>query len=60
MTQKKTKVIAAQGPFGYICLCASNQPVNTIKAGLANSDGYEAKGAQRWIRVGSFGLQPSE
>ncbi|MEO1303678.1 MAG: FtsW/RodA/SpoVE family cell cycle protein, partial [Pseudomonadota bacterium] len=23
-------------------------------------DGYEAKGAQRWIRVGSFGLQPSE
>ena len=22
--------------------------------------GYEAKGAQRWIRIGSFGLQPSE
>ena len=22
--------------------------------------GYEAKGARRWIRLGSFGLQPSE
>ncbi|MEO1323750.1 MAG: FtsW/RodA/SpoVE family cell cycle protein, partial [Pseudomonadota bacterium] len=22
--------------------------------------GYEAKGARRWIRIGSFGLQPSE
>ena len=48
--------------FGPVLLCGAAVVFfgSLVLLAYILVSGYEAKGATRWIRIGSFGLQPSE